>query len=136
MAVVASNGLSYFDRLEQTADFLVLWLQVKAPKASFNLAVNGIRKAYSETTGYPIIVIGGEPAPYAIYTNEPWISPRWGGKQNPNQEWIQNAIIEVIPTIQSIMSGVITKDDLARITGTSEMLLNNQFDSAANQYAI
>lgn len=126
--------LSYFDRLEQTADFLVLWLQVKAPKASFNLAVNGIRKAYDELTGYPIIVIGGEPAPYAIYTNEPWISPRWGGKQNPNQAWIQRAIQEVIPTIQSIMSGTITSEDYQRLTGTSEMMLNNQFQNAAIQY--
>lgn len=126
--------LSYFDRLEQTADFLVLWLQVKAPKKSFNLTINGIKKAYDELTGYPIIVIGGESAPYAIYTNEPWIANRWNGKQNPNQEWIQNAIIEVIPTIQAIMSGIITQEDYTRITGTSEMMLNNQFQNTAIQY--
>lgn len=126
--------LSYFDRLEQTADFLVLWLQVKAPKKSFNLTVNGIKKAYDELTGYPIIVIGGESAPYAIYTNEPWIANRWNGKQNPNQEWIQNAIIEVIPTIQAIMSGIITQEDYTRITGTSNMLLNNQFENAGIKY--
>lgn len=126
--------LSYFDRLEQTADFLLTWLQIKAPKRTFNLAVNGIRKAYDDITGYPIIVIGGETAPYAIYTNEPWIAERWMGKQNPNQWWIQNAILEVITTIQAIMSGEITHDDYMRITGTSDMLLNNQFQSAANQY--
>lgn len=126
--------LSYFDRLEQTADFLVLWLQVKAPKKSFNLTINGIKKAYDELTGYPIIVIGGESAPYAIYTNEPWIANRWNGKQNPNQEWIQNAIIEVIPTIQAIMSGIITQEDYTRITGTSNMLLNNQFENAGIKY--
>ena len=125
--------LSYFDRLEQTADFLLTWLQVKAPKDTFNLAINGIRKAYDDLTGFPIIVIGGEVAPYAIYTNEPWIAERWKGKVNPNQEWIQNAIIEVIPTIQSIMSGEITQEDYARITGTNAMMLNNQFDNAANQ---
>ncbi len=127
--------LSYFDRLEQTADFLLTWLQIKAPKRTFNLAVNGIRKAYDDLTGYPIIVIGGETAPYAIYTNEPWIAERWMGKQNPNQWWIQNAILEVITTIQAIMSGEITHDDYMRITGTSDMLLNNQFQSAANQFA-
>ena len=126
--------LSYIDRLEQTADFLLTWLQIKAPKRTFNLAVNGIRKAYDDLTGYPIIVIGGETAPYAIYTNEPWIAERWMGKQNPNQWWIQNAILEVITTIQAIMSGEITHDDYMRITGTSDMLLNNQFQSAANQY--
>ncbi len=128
--------LSYFDRLEQTADFLLVWLQIKAPKDTFNLAINGIRKAYDDLTGYPIIVIGGETAPYAIYTNEVWLSARWGGKTNPNQEWIQNAIIEVIPTIQSIMSGEITQEDYTRITGANALMLNNQFDNAANQYAV
>lgn len=26
-------------------------------------------------------------APYVPYTNEPWISPKWNGKQNPNEGW-------------------------------------------------
>lgn len=25
-------------------------------------------------------------APYAVYTNEPWVSPRWHGKKNPNKD--------------------------------------------------
>ncbi len=28
-------------------------------------------------------------APYVAYTNEPWISPRWHGKKNPNEGWWQ-----------------------------------------------
>ena len=47
--------------------------------------------------------IGGEPAPYATYTNEPWISEKWNGKQNPNQGWIQNGISSALPTLQSIL---------------------------------
>ena len=30
-------------------------------------------------------------APYTVYTNEAWISPKWNGKQNPNEMWIQDA---------------------------------------------
>ncbi len=127
--------LSYFDRLEQTADFLLVWLQIKAPKDTFNLAINGIRKAYDDLTGYPIIVIGGETAPYAIYTNEVWLSARWGGKTNPNQEWIQRAIIEVIDTIKSIMSGVITQEDLIKLQENNQLLLDTQFEAAAIQYS-
>ena len=26
-------------------------------------------------------------APYTPYTNEPWLSPKWNGKQNPNEGW-------------------------------------------------
>lgn len=127
--------LSYFDRLEQAAELILVWLQIRAPKDTFNLTVNGIRKAYDEATGYPIIVIGGETAPYAIYTNEVWLSARWGGKTNPNQEWIQRAIIEVIDTIRSIMSGVITQDDLIKLQENNQLLLDTQFEAAAIQYS-
>lgn len=26
-------------------------------------------------------------APYVWYTIKPWLSPRWHGKRNPNQDW-------------------------------------------------
>lgn len=26
---------------------------------------------------------------YMPYTNEPWVSPRWNGRQNPNLYWFQ-----------------------------------------------
>ena len=38
------------------------------------------------------VIIGGDLAPYAPYTNEPWISERWRGKKNPNEGWIDNAV--------------------------------------------
>jgi hypothetical protein len=28
---------------------------------------------------------------YMPYTNEPWISPRWRGRENPNLYWFENA---------------------------------------------
>lgn len=36
------------------------------------------------------IRIGGDKAPYAVYTEYPWISPRWNGRKNPNEGWIEN----------------------------------------------
>ena len=33
------------------------------------------------------IKVDGSIAPYAVYTNEPWLSPRWHGKTNPNEGW-------------------------------------------------
>lgn len=29
-------------------------------------------------------------APHTVFTNEPWISPRWRGRANPNEAWIQD----------------------------------------------
>lgn len=31
-------------------------------------------------------------APYMPFTNEPWISDKWKGKQNPNEGWWQRAV--------------------------------------------
>jgi hypothetical protein len=41
-------------------------------------------------------VIGGGIVNYAVYTNEPWISPRWRGKQNPNEGWVDAVVNQVI----------------------------------------
>ncbi len=30
-------------------------------------------------------------APYMPYTNEPWVSPVWNGRKNPNQYWFDRA---------------------------------------------
>lgn len=141
MAVVASNGLSYFDRLDQAADFLVVMLKIAAPKKTFNLTINGIRKAYSDNTGFPIIVIGGEVAPYAIFTNEPYISARWINKKtgimaiNKNQGWVQKTINECIPTLQAILSGSMTLVEYATLMNVYNDSLDNIFDNAAEQFA-
>lgn len=41
------------------------------------------------------IRIGGEKAPYAPNTNEPWLSVVWGGKRNPNEGWLNGAVKEI-----------------------------------------
>lgn len=33
------------------------------------------------------IYINQDIAPYAPYTIEKWVSPKWNGKQNPNEGW-------------------------------------------------
>jgi len=37
-------------------------------------------------------IVDGNIAPYAVFTNEPWLSPRWGGKKNPNEGWVQGGV--------------------------------------------
>ena len=38
---------------------------------------------------------GNQQAYYMPYTNEKWVSPRWHGKQNPNEDWFDKAIYDV-----------------------------------------
>ena len=51
------------------------------------------------------VIIGGEPAPYAVYTNEPWIADKWHGKKNPNQGWIDDAVKVFASTLAPRLKG-------------------------------
>ena len=64
-------------------------LRYSAPKRSGDLSTIGIvREEYA-------IVAGNEYVPYAPYTNEPWLSPKWNGAQNPNEGWLDNTVIQI-----------------------------------------
>lgn len=44
---------------------------------------------------------------YAKYTNEPWISPYWRGKQNPNEGWFQRAALAYAEALATALGGTI-----------------------------
>ena len=44
-------------------------------------------------------------APYVVYTNEPWTSPKWNGRQNPNEGWFEKATLEFARYLASAMGG-------------------------------
>lgn len=124
-------NVSYAARVEQAVDYLVILLKLRAPKKTGNLATNAIRKAWDGKSIYPIIVIGGEPAPYAIYTNEPWIADRWHGAVNPNMYWVQSAVEEARPILVSILSGEISEEDYSKMMETQQAALQGQLDLIA-----
>jgi hypothetical protein len=78
----------------QAYALLVMVLKAGAPYDLGNLSAKGIIFVQDGTNahiqiGAPEITIqGGKTIDYAPYTNEPWLSPRWNGKSNPNQGWI------------------------------------------------
>lgn len=50
-----------------------------------NMAFNSLR---DQEEGDTFVIYMDECiAPYVPYTNEPWLSPRWNGKKNPNEGW-------------------------------------------------
>ena len=59
-----------------------------------NMAFNSLRYKIkqNEITFY----IDEAIAPYVVYTNEPWLSPHWKGKKNPNEGWFQRLATEFI----------------------------------------
>lgn len=90
------------DIIYETCRILQVVLQARSPYDTGNLCNNAIRIVNRNS-----IVIGGEIADYAVFTNEPWTR----GK-NPNQGWVQKAIQEAIPIIQQVIQGKATSQDL------------------------
>lgn len=39
---------------------------------------------------------------YMPYTNEEWISPRWRGRKNPNEQWWEKAFNQTLSFLSSI----------------------------------
>lgn len=98
-------------------------LREKAPKDTGNLRYNAIKYRWLSDTRFEIYVdVGdttaftmGEPlvkgqAPYMPFTNEEWISPRWNGKKNPNQNWWNEAMELVIKFIAKRMGGLLSRN--------------------------
>ena len=107
---------------------LVMALKSVCPYRTGNLERNGIRVKIDNGTmcveiGHDTSKVLGE---YAVYTNEPWISPKWGGKQNPNQGWIERGIEKALPLIKQVYQGMTADDfnnvmdDLQRQTATRQ----------------
>lgn len=57
------------------------------------------------------IKIGGNVAPYAVYTNEKWVSPRWHGRKNPNEKWIDSGVISFVTELTSQLNGELSYDE-------------------------
>lgn len=62
----------------------------KAPYDTGNLRNDATRIVWENQNTVRIYVDEGI-APYMPYTNEPWVSPKWNGKKNPNQYWFDMA---------------------------------------------
>ena len=89
------------DLVYEACKLLKAVLQARAPYDTGNLALNSIRIAENR------VIIGGEIAPYAPFTNEPWEKGR-----NPNEGWVESAIREAAPIIGRVLSGKATDADV------------------------
>lgn len=63
---------------------VLLLLKEQAPYRSGELVASITMN--KTPTGYELRIA----APHTVFTNEPWISPRWKGRENPNEAWIQH----------------------------------------------
>lgn len=73
-----------------------------------NMAFNALR--YEEEGNSFVIFIDDSIAPYVPYTNEPWLSPKWNGKKNPNEGWWQRFCAEFARRFAAELKGEIKND--------------------------
>lgn len=109
-------------REEQALILLQSFLQAAAPYREGHL-VNSIK--ISSEYDKLFIIIGGEPAPYAAFTNEPWSSLNWHGRKNPNEGWVERAIKAATPALQKMLSGAMTKEEYDKILKKQKLILED-----------
>jgi hypothetical protein len=74
------------DKFKSFCEEFLTELKAIAPYDTGNLSKNAIRIEWISEDECNIYV-DQDIAPYMVFTNEHWISPKWRGKQNPNEDW-------------------------------------------------
>ena len=46
-------------------------------------------------------------SPYVVYTNEPWLSPKWKGAKNPNEGWFERATERFAQELAASLGGTL-----------------------------
>ena len=99
--------ISLDDRVNLAAQTLMMALKLDAPKDTWNLTYNGIALVQVSPQFYKI-VIGGENAPYAIYTDK-----REGIRC---YHWVENCCATNTANLTQILGGKLSKDDVLKYT--------------------
>ena len=90
-----------FERLCMQA---VQKVRERAPRDTGNLATNGVNYVWEDEKTF-VIYVDEDVAPYMPFTNEPWISPKWNGKKNPNEAWWEDATKIVVEFLEREYKG-------------------------------
>lgn len=123
----------FSDRLRLACYYLMMQLKIFAPFDTGSL-IDSIQ--IREITPYQYeVLIGGEFVSYAPATNEAWTSPRWKGKSNPNQGWIENCIEQSLPVMKKIMDGSIDLLEANTMVNNSTQMVLDKFNARADLLA-
>lgn len=84
------------------------YLKSLVPKDTGNMRYNAT-KVENLGGGKWRLYVDENIAPYVPYTTEPWISPKWNGKKNPNEGWFERASHLVADYIAQAVHGNMKK---------------------------
>lgn len=91
-------------------------LKSAAPVDTGNLKFSAVYMRQINANEYRIYV-DGKLAPYAVYTNEQWVAPKWGKHRfrNPNYHWIDDAVQKIVGIAERRAKGE-AKSDVKEIS--------------------
>lgn len=116
--------LTLEQKTQMASQILEFACKIYAPKKTGNLSINAIRSVYEN--GVWQVVIGGEVAPYAIFTNEEWVTR---GTKNPNEHWVQKAIESVRGVLINIFSGKYTEEEIKNYQNNLSIMADKFIES-------
>lgn len=90
---------------EQFVDYINTFtdlFRLTAPVKTGNLAFNSIKFVFTSPKR-AVVYVDTKIAPYMPYTNEPWISPKWKGKKNPNEKWFEKGVEDALNMTNRVM---------------------------------
>ena len=95
------------ETVEEMRPYFVPNPRTRGRTSTGNMAFNSLRKdvIYKENEIHIKIWMNEKIAPYVVYTNEPWLSPYWRGKQNPNEGWWERFVAELNARVSKKVQG-------------------------------
>ena len=94
-------------QLIKIGDECVNLLRQASPIDTGNLRHNAIRAEVGED--YYKIYVDENIAPYMVFTNEPWLSPKWNGKKNHNEHWFDKVAESIALYVAKRLHGELNK---------------------------
>lgn len=95
-------------RAVETANECLRLIRAFCPVHTGNL-VGSVKLEFGD--GFFRIYVDEDTAPYMPYTNEPWISPKWHGRKNPNLYWFDDGVSACFDYMETAFHGILKKED-------------------------
>lgn len=105
---------------------LLKYIQSRTPFDTGNLCYSTKIKRIQPNVWELYVEAGDDPylkdytygmAPYVPFVNEKWISPKWHGRQNPNENYWNKSVENAISMLAKILKGELERGTDSRKTG-------------------
>ena len=88
--------------VEQLKSELIFSINANVPVRRGNLKAS--ISSYNRSLNHFSVVVG-QNIKYAVYVEEEWLSPRWKGRQNPNEKWLNKTVEKFASNIYQKVGG-------------------------------